>query len=831
MDRKAEIQAQTALRRQMLANGYTPLANKDKMCILHAWPSLAVDGAQIDVWSSQLKWRATGVRIERGLVAIDLDVNDDDAIDAIIHALPADIWALLRDAPVRRGKGAKEAWFCRLAEGESSFYRLTSAGYRQPDSAPDDTVHRVEIFAGDTGRQFGAYGAHTIGHDGEVEVQYRWEDGRGLADVPFDDLPRLTRAQLAKVGEVASAVLAELGWVHDKKSKEGFSSPAVIYDLDDQQFETREHGLVDLEGLSLLVSGADTVRLSASWLEGPSASNTTRCLAYRNPSDGQVAILETASYETHRPVTMMPKPLNTGALDRLEALAGNSTLFDRPAPAPVAETAQVGIDMRDDMERVVDHLIGEVAFCASEQRCVMPIDADASQSMTMANFRVLMQPSAVEVRGPRGGSQVIHPVALWASDPRRVDVSGHRFRPDLAGQRLYVEDGAQYINTYRPTHHVDVDAGQIAAAGAAFEALLSHLVPHEGARDWFRMWLASKVQYPATPNCGVIMVAEIQGTGRGTLFDMMTAALGQKHVRNISSTELMGGQGQGQYNDWIANALLVLCEEVMAGDDAGGAMAWKRREVYERLKQLVDPRQRVMEIRRKNLSNYSAEIFASILMATNHMNALPLDETDRRIAVLVQPNLKFDDVPKLMRLINPLRVSGRYVPWFGAGLCQYLHGVAVDTSALRIAPELGEGRALMRASNLSDLDHIMSEVLDDIPADFITNAALKRRLGNALTAAGEIDSTKNWWGRAQDVLKRPNGTGWARMQVRQVTGGTDAKRTFETVYYRVAGAGQAAWEGMGRDARAVALSRSSDINDMATRIDRGLRDHGIHGVT
>ena len=830
MDRKAEIQTQTALRHNMLYNGYTPLANKDKMCILKDWPNLRVDEAQIDTWSSQLKWRATGVRIEGGLVAIDLDINDNAAIWDIIDALPNDIWELLSNAPVRLGKGDKECWFCRLAEGESSFYRLTSAGYRMTDDADDGVVHRVEIFAGDSGRQFGAYGAHTIGHDGEVEVAYRWVEGRGLADVSFDDLPRLTRAQLAVVADTASRVMAELGWVNDAKSKEGFSSPSVIYDLDDQDFDTRDHGPVTLADLEALAAEHDSVRLSASWLEGFSAANTTRCIAYINRSDMRVAILETAAYTTHRPMSLQPKPLNTGALDRLEALAGNSPLFAAPAPAPVVESAQVGIDMRDDMERVVDHLISEVAFCASEQRCVMPIDADASQSMTMANFRVLMQPSAVEVRGPRGGSQIIHPVSLWASDPRRIDVSGHRFRPDLAGQRLYVEDGAQYINTYRPTQHVDVTAAQIAAAGAAFEALLAHLVPHEGARDWFRMWLASKIQYPATPNCGVIMVAEIQGTGRGTLFDMMTAALGQKHVRNISSTELMGGQGQGQYNEWIANALLVLCEEVMAGDDAGGAMAWKRREVYERLKQLVDPRQRVMEIRRKNLSNYSAEIFASILMATNHMNALPLDETDRRIAVLVQPNLKFDDVPELVRLINPLRVSGRYVPWFGAGLCEHLRGVAVDTSALRIAPELGEGRALMRASNLSDLDHIMSEVLDDIPADFITNAALKRRLANALTAAGEIDSTKNWWGRAQDVLKRPNGTGWARMQARQVTGGTEAKRTFETVYYRVAGAGQATWEGMGRDARAVALSRSSDINDMATRIDRALRDHGIHGV-
>lgn len=830
MDRETEVRTQTEVRRRLLANGYTPLANKDKMCILHAWPSLIVDEAQIVTWSNQMKWRATGVRIERGLVAIDLDVNDADAVNAIANALPNDIWALLMHAPVRRGKGAKEAWFCRLAEGESSFYRLTSAGYRQPDSAPDDVVHRVEIFAGDTGRQFGVYGAHTIGHDGEVEVQYRWTEGFGLLDVPFDDLPRLTRDQLAKVGEVASAVLADLGWVHDKQAKAGFSSPSVIYDLDDQQFDTREHGTVTLDELENLCAAGDNVRLSASFLEGPSAANTTRCIAYLNQHDGRVAILETAAYETHRPLSLLPKPLNTGALDRLEALAANSPIFAPTPAAPAPSSDQVGLDMRDDMERIVDHLAAEVAFCPSEQRCVMPINGDAAQAMTLANFRVLMQPMAVEVRGPRGGVQVINPAGLWASDPRRVDVGGHRFRPDLASQRLYSEDGVTYINTYRPTAHVDVSAAQVMAAGAAFEALLSHLVPHEGARDWFRMWLASKVQYPATPNCGVIMVAEIQGTGRGTLFDMMSSAIGHKYVRNISSTELMGGSGQGQYNDWIASALLVLCEEVMAGDDAGGTMTWKRREVYERLKQLVDPRQRVMEIRRKGLSNYSSEVFASILMATNHLNALPLDETDRRIAVLVQPDTKFDDVPELVRLINPLRVSGRYVPWFGAGLHAHLQGVAIDVSALRIAPDLGDGRALMRASNLSDFDHILSEVMDDIPADYITNSALKARLSHALIAAGEIDSTKNWWGRAQDIMKRPNGTGWARMQVRQVTSGTATRQTRETVYYRVGGAGAGHWQDLAWSDRASALSRSSDINDMMSRIDRGLRDHGIHGV-
>lgn len=301
MTRVEEVAEQTQVRRQLLANQYTPLANRDKMCILPGWSHLVVDEALIDKWSRELKWRATGVRVERGLAVIDLDVNDADAIAAIIDAIPDDIWEILQHAPVRRGKGAKEAWFVRLAEGEEPFYRLASAGFRQAEG--DETVHRVEIFAGEGGgRQFGAYGAHTVGANDHVSVVYQWADGRGLLEVPFDQLPVLTRKQLAMVADTASRTLEGIGWLRDLKFKPGVSSNRPIYDLADQVFETRDHGAVDLTGLEELCHLHGDVRLSASWLEGESAVNMTRCIASIHPHDGHVSILETAAFEIHRPV-------------------------------------------------------------------------------------------------------------------------------------------------------------------------------------------------------------------------------------------------------------------------------------------------------------------------------------------------------------------------------------------------------------------------------------------------------------------------------------------------------------------------------------------------
>lgn len=831
MSKLGDVAAQTLVRRRLLLNGYTPLANKDKMCVLSGWPSMHVDEAKVDEWSRQLKWRATGVRVERGLVVIDLDVNDADAVQAIVDAIPADIWELLQDAPVRRGKGDKEAWFCRLDEGEQSFYRLASAGFRQDED--DDTVHRVEIFAGDDGgRQFGAYGAHTVGDDGEVKVVYQWVADRGLMQVPFDELPRLTRAQLSEVADVATRVLDGLGWHRDVRSKPGFSSSTPIFDLDAQDFETRDHGLVDLAGLEALCAVGNDVRLSASWLEGEAAVNMTRCIASINPFDGRVSVLETSSFEIHRPKVMAPKPVTMGALDRLQELASSGSIFSA-APSvpdePAMTSTELGLELRGGMEEVVEALLQDVAFCPSEQRCVMPIDGGAERAMSLGNFGVLMKPWAVEVRGPRGGSKTINPASLWAGDPRRIVVGGHRFRPDMSGHRLVSgEEGQQFINTYREPSLPEASERDVAVARNAFEALLAHLVPEAEDRDWFRMWIAAKVQRPWVPNCGVILVAEQQGTGRGTLFDMISPALGRQYVRSISSTELMGGSGQGQYNEWLASSLLVLCEEVMAGDDAGGAMTWKRREVYERLKQLVDPRQRIMEIRRKGLQNYSAEVFASILMATNHLNALPLDRNDRRIAVLVQPEIRFEDVPALKALVDPLRTSGRFTDAFAAGLRAHLMSVVVDFDALRIAPELSGGRALMRENNESDLDAVLAAVLDDVPGDYVTNNALKKRLQNALVASGDIDHIRNWWVRAQDAIKRPNEFGWRRMPQRQVTGvADDGRRSYETVYYREGGPGEASWAAAAWGERGELLRRSDDLNDKMTRLDRAMREGRI----
>lgn len=823
MTKTTEIAVQTGIRRALLANGYTPLANKDKMCVLHGWSDMPVDEAKVDEWSGQLKWRATGVRVEGGLAVIDLDVNDERAVLAITDALPEETWAKLSRAPIRIGKGWKEAWFCRLLEGEEPFYRLASAGFREHEG--DDVVHRVEIFAGaDGGRQFGAYGAHTIADNGDVAVAYRWVLDRGLVEVPFDELPALTRAELSEVADIATRVLDEMGWHRDLRSKPGFSSNVPIFDLSDQIFATRDHGDGDLAWLEDLCAAHGDVRLSASWLEGEAAVNMTRCIASIHPRDGRVSILETASFELHRPKALEPKPVTQSAIDRLQALAAGGTIFDRGGAAayePVADTP-VGVQMAGDMGSVVNALIEEYVFIPSEHRCVASLSGGPHSAMTMANFRAMMQPHAVTIEGPRGRERVVHPVALWVADPRRVDVAGFRFRPDVR-DRLVWEAGQVYANTYVPLPWPDVSADDVASAGRAFEALLAHLVPDAEARDWFRMWLAAKIQTPQAANCGVLLIAKQQGTGRGTLFDMMQSAVGKPYFKSISSTELLGQGAQGTYTEWQATALLVTVDEVMAGADSGQSMTWKRREAYERIKQLVDPRQRTARIRQKGVQNYEQEVFFSLLMATNHFDALPLDQNDRRIAAFVQPDVRFEDDAALKALVNPWRSSGAFGDVFGAALRRHLMSVAVDLSALRIAPEVGGGREMMREANEGDLEDILRSVLAKVPGDYMLNRDLKRRMQIVVTAEGEGDHLRNWWVRVQDILKRANNFGWSAIVTRQKYAEADGGVNRGVIYYREA-AGVDTWLQASWSDRGLMLTDAADVNRKATAAAAALRD-------
>lgn len=757
---------QTKIRLAMLDMGYQPLPNHDKRCMKKDWNSFRVDREAIESWSDKLIYKATGLRLVPGLCAFDVDVNDADFVGDLWAAATDEVPAL-RDALIRFGKGYKEMWLFRVAP---SFGIMNSTTHVMPDEDPENCdipTHRVEVFGGDSGRQFGVYGAHTVGPKGEALIRYEWMDDRGPAEVPFDELPVLSKDDVIKLLDIANEMFVGRNWPRVMRIKAGEVSEPTVYDLTDDMAFDCDDGVT--RSLSELKAYAQTrsPRCSASWLEGPQARNTKRCLVSLS-HDGQPAVYETANAQTHLPVKVEEVPFT----DKLAALAGKLQRQGFELPTDIEENAP------DEFKQTVQDLLNEYAYCQSRARNCLPIEGDEEESCTIANLRARYAAIFYETEGPRGGVKRHNPVDTWLTHPERKNAIGYRFMPHYGPGIQLDDEGQHVINSYRAPPELLVPVGPRIQdeKRQLWLDLLEHLLPDHEERAWLMDWLAHKYQRPNVAGVGVLMVARTHGTGRGSLFELLQHVFGQRYVKPLSAQMLLGEGSQTQYTDWQGQSLLATVDEVLQDGDDGGVMAWKRRKAYEKLKERVDPKARRITIVRKGLPSYTDTSYTSYLMATNHPNALPLDAKDRRIAVLTNSDTDLISAPNdLYRRLNDVRDYG-IDPAQIAVIRDMLarHRWDADFSPY-VAPKF-IGRQRMIEQNESPFDNIVRDVLEALPLDWVTQTAFEKRVEKELTRQDMKGEIRNWRVACLDLLRQQWLHG-GRLNV-------DTKRKRSMVYFR-----------------------------------------------
>jgi hypothetical protein len=228
---------------------------------------------------------------------------------------------------------------------------------------------------------------------------------------------------------------------------------------------------------------------------------------------------------------------------------------------------------------------------------------------------------------------------------------------------------------------------------------MEHLLPEAAERDWFQNWLAHKLRHPGIPGVAVIMVAAnmqgpVYGAGRGMLRDVLARLFGAQYVRTIDFDVFSGKSAQGVYTDWAAYSLLVTVSE--AKDTAESGRWADRRAVYERLKEIVDPRPVERMFTSKGLPSFVARAVASYLIFSNNFDAVQLPPDDRRATVLRNG------------VQLPPAAAAELEAWMGvpgniAELARHL--MARDLRAFNAyAPMMTEAKARMQELARSDLD-------------------------------------------------------------------------------------------------------------------------------
>jgi hypothetical protein len=247
--------------------------------------------------------------------------------------------------------------------------------------------------------------------------------------------------------------------------------------------------------------------------------------------------------------------------------------------------------------------------------------------LTEKGMMGMFAPYAMPTVGERGALSFINPATEWRNNPRRGTVDEVVCRSDKE-RPLYCDGNKVIYNSYRPPVH-PTEGGDI----AAFEAFLTRLVPAARERAWFWNYLSYKARHPWVPMIGVIMVAEEYGSGRGTLFEILSLVFGQDYVVPVSYDELTKTSGgAARFNSWRADALFNVVHEAVSED---GVQQNQKRLQYEQLKLAMDPAAQARKVEAKGEHADVQVSASSVIIGTNHRDITKLPRDDRRICVLL----------------------------------------------------------------------------------------------------------------------------------------------------------------------------------------------------
>ena len=470
----------------------------------------------------------------------------------------------------------------------------------------------LEVFGGASARQFGAFGPHSEA----VEYSWRMLDGNreysprtiSVSDAPA--VPTIPKSMVFEIVDFTTRWLEEQGFELLTRAGEGEAVPVHEYVLVPENTfvcaDEQTLPLCDLEAGS---------SVSMSWLDGPIAKNTDRGLVSLDHAGG-VCIYDTMTAISYHEERF--KPTDPGGSDELRELMAELREAERvwpPEPQPLTVEA-----------RAAD-LLRCYGFSAGKNAAVVLYTANPIKSqLVMAGFRSMNKRWTRKLAGAGPKDKPVNPVELWLGSPDLVEISGLGYRPDKPFPTFVDDEGATIKNFFRRAEHKE-GVGTV----DAFIDFIEGLLPDPEERDWALDAIAYKALHPEAPTPAVILVDELGGVGKGLFFRMLVVLMGERNAGLLAQSAVFGGSNLANYQgDWGARVLHCIGELPSVAE----ATQKEQHAIYNRLKELIDPdvRTEIMPVK----YGVPVEVFncGTYWMATNHPDAIPIPDNDRRIVVL-----------------------------------------------------------------------------------------------------------------------------------------------------------------------------------------------------
>jgi hypothetical protein len=257
------------------------------------------------------------------------------------------------------------------------------------------------------------------------------------------------------------------------------------------------------------------------------------------------------------------------------------------------------------------------------------------------------------------------------------------FRP---GQDIIMDDK---FNTWRQS---PIEPAQ--GDTKAWNAHLEYLFPNQADRDHVLNWMAWVYQNQALkPNHALLIVGETHGTGKSVVARIFEQLIGVPNTKRPKNSSL-----KGDFNGWAAQCKLAIIEELM---QIG------RREVANELRDIIT--EPFIEVNMKNIAAFQIENYMAMFAISNHIDALPLEDSDRRWLVV-----RTDATKQEFDFYNPIFATLRD-PAALAAVAYELQHRKIDKYDGREAAPMNEAKAEMIQHTMGEVDGWMIEHAGEAP--------------------------------------------------------------------------------------------------------------------
>jgi len=221
----------------------------------------------------------------------------------------------------------------------------------------------------------------------------------------------------------------------------------------------------------------------------------------------------------------------------------------------------------------------------------------------------------------------------WAGPIFREEGSGTvEPGPDEARGRSWM------VNTYRPSA-VPVAVEKLSPGGEnAVRLVLRHLSIYCGGRqreaEIALSYLAHNVQHPGKKVRSALLLQGVEGDGKSLFEKLMGAMMGAHNVKTISATVLLH-----DFTAWAMGHAFAIMEEVRV-------VGHSRHDVHNRMKPAITNDR--IEVHKKGKDAFDCINTQNYMIVTNHKDAIPIDNNDRRFFVIFSPFATGDELKKYL---------------------------------------------------------------------------------------------------------------------------------------------------------------------------------------